>query len=898
MVCCFYSTIRFSKTIKKLLLPPEHESFMPLFVIESPILSIDNSKIHELVKDKEEVEITKEREIERGEESSKTFLERIGFEKFQALVFENKVKIKGLLQEHHEKTLLSKLESMCQKQVSIADILGLQTGMDNMSFFASQTEVDRKLILALAPKDFLDTLSPELREESKVLQQRVASMDQRENQNINIESDSDSEEEEEEQKENNVVLEQALVREVDSDFGSEGNIENDAIEMNDILTDSLANDAEENEKALGIKDVSNLEEDALKGGDKELATDKDNDLPFMSEVIDFEKESKVFDNQTSEGSNPLENEIQIEKSEILENPNKEEPMEVVFEIQATGNPPEREDENDDIDGNEEVPEILHQIPDNKDSYDWLCQMNTDREDYELQFFKCRVPLIESLKKKLQDHGILQASTAILTEDLPVFDGLEAFMNQIVLLLQSDKSSDELYPRPTFCRMNLCSLINKYLILQLLDPVKEADVIPLLVLYLMDYTPKFVQHSPKRITLNSRIIEILYQYALRSPSVFFRSLEWSKISTYFDKEKFAIGKDSTGTFTLFDLLFKYYLSCCTKRSKNNSTDNILPKILYFLIQVRFMGKDEGTPKFILSLQESNIQILEGNTLDQLLNVSEKNNNIATKIGTRRFCQWLKYLSYAPQYRSAIFQVCGQMLSIFTPKGQEKIQSFITNAKELFKLSPENIAPKQRDKCSNLLMQIQLDSSDILDVLDFSVCEAGKGVFDVQSVIKENNTCNKKFNEISLFHLEALDLAYKLVEKNLVNNSRELKKQLRDLLRLPFQFYLYLIKLKQLEPTVQVNEDHSVSTLMAKRDVSITDSMPAPTLERSYSLLRKEEDNFEETFLQWMTKSKDLLGDILSDSNQDQRNYDLYMQAMRKFPWTLSFQLKDRILRFYI
>ena len=396
---------------------------LPFYVNKSPILSADNLKIHELVKDKEEVEITKEIEIERGEESSKAFLDRVGFEKFQALVLENKVKIKGLLQEHHEKTLLSKLESMCQNQVSITDILSLHTGIDNMSFFASQSEVDRKLILALAPKDFLDTLSPELQEESKVLQQRVASIDQRENQNINIESDSDSEEEEEEHKEDNVVLEQALVREVDSDFGSEGNIENNAIEMNDITIDSfMMNDVEENEKILGVKNIGNLEEDLLKGEDREPATDKDTNPPFVSEVLDFEKESKVFDNQMPETSNPLENEIQIEKAELLGDSNKREATETVFEIQATTNPPEKEkdNDNDDIDDSEEVPEVLHQIPDNKDSYDWLCQMGTDREDHELQFFKSRIVLIESPKDKLQHCGILPSSTAILTEDYTSF----------------------------------------------------------------------------------------------------------------------------------------------------------------------------------------------------------------------------------------------------------------------------------------------------------------------------------------------------------------------------------------------------------------------------------------------------------------------------------------------
>lgn len=824
-----------------------------------------------------EVEIVTQKEpLNSKREDAMTFLNRIGIDKFQALIFENKVRLKGLIQEHHEGVLLSRLESVCQGLTNISDVPDLDIATENMKFFIALSEIDQKLILALAPKEFINTLSQELKDEARPLQQKVVQIEQRDNQRLSIEDSSDSSEEEDvppQLERRNVILTEER-KDQDSDFASISFEEEEEKEAAEDLIDSLYElighernsqiDDDDNNRVVEVASTTNLDKSSLvTSGRKTVNQINTVILPAVfPEVTDLERESTVFNNQATHNE-AVDEEVPIG----------------LFDI---------DDLESETSEDSEPLEMLHQVVENKECYEWLHQIGPD-DNYELQFFKSRVPYSRSLRERF----LMNESISYPVKDLNRFDELEDFLNHLVTLLVSNKSNDAIMEKSSLCRLNLSSLVNKFLILEMLDPSKEVKVLPLLVLMLMEYIPKFIQTPIKKNSLNQRIMDILYQYALRAPSVFFKSIEWSQIIHHFDQEKFAVAKDPKGTFTLFDLMFKHYIIFCTKKKGNEA--NIFPRILFVLIQIRFITKAEGAPKFILSLQESETELLEGTTLEQLLNISEKSTNIPIKIGIRRYCQWLKYLSYVSQYRPAIFQICNQLLSAGSSKEQEKLEAFINHTKEMVKLPSQIVTQKQRDKCLNLLNQIPMDSSDVLEVLDFTIGEANKGMFDARSVIKENNTYNKKFNSISLFHLEALDLISMLVGKGLLANDRDLKKRSRDILRLPFQFHFYLLKLKQLENSIQNDENEAVADLMAKRDASITDTTPPPTLERSYSLLRKEEEGFEGTFVQWMTKSKDMLSDTLSDLNQDQKNYDLYMQAMRKFPWTLSFQLKDRILR---
>ena len=282
------------------------------------------------------------------------------------MILENKIRLKEVIQNQQERHLVSKLEAICMQPVNIADIMSLETDFDNLKFFNEQSELDRSLILLLGPKDFIESLGQDLQEQSKMLKQAFANVENNHRERNDTEEDEDEEDEEDEEAQEeqvqeipsleeseasdnevvagegeaedlgqDIVVSEVVVNEVsgdgrqraDSDFGEEAKREEIPGERMDTEEKKEKQDVVELSKEGIVVEVPRAQKEQKLDTEVIESEEEEEDEGVLlgdkcAEVIDFEKEALWFKGEEEE-----------EKAENLQgDPEVVEPLDIEVSI--------------------------------------------------------------------------------------------------------------------------------------------------------------------------------------------------------------------------------------------------------------------------------------------------------------------------------------------------------------------------------------------------------------------------------------------------------------------------------------------------------------------------------------------------------------------------------------
>ena len=158
-------------------------------------------------------------------------------------------------------------------------------------------------------------------------------------------------------------------------------------------------------------------------------------------------------------------------------------------------------------------------------------------------------------------------------------------------------------------------------------------------------------------------------------------------------------------------------------------------------------------------------------------------------------------------------------------------------------------------SNLSPTLNL-LSDILD----QFLEAG---FNVTEYTGGLEIIEAQLNERILCYMEAIEIISNLLEQKKLQNNREIDNKLISIARVPLQYYLYLLRVKDIKTAISevkdMSSDHDEMFIKRLSSQSIVTK-----LEQSNSMLQLDMNNFQDTLPQWIKKYGDLISRLFAQT----------------------------------
>ena len=906
---------------------------------------------------------------------------------------------------------MTRLQAMLDKQINITDIMNIKTEVENPDFFNSQSELDKKLILLLANKDFLESLDNEVQEQSKSLRRALIDEEKKKKAEEDDGSGSDSgsrsesgdadedgededggedeedddydddsegggggirdkpikltrerddfgDENDEEKKEQGhfdekdekgVIIfnenKQYATGSEDEDGEDDDDDDEDVEEVSDFSDEEVAtkNEKEKVEKVQKVEE--NIEEKKVEDKEKEAVTEKDPEIarPVVQEegkvVEDIPAETKDYNVTEIDDLNDNVNKLhslsqaifgEAVKEEIgvmanLKSLLREEEKEIVQDKEQTkknrkGSSDDDADDGDDyissVCHTEEVSEVFnaefhertsnnygrdyYYDEDDGDSadgddldYDFLFEINDDnQENEETSEHKNFVSEYQKIEKML-----LEAKFLPITQQIPLLpdnnmtqSSIEDWLDKVFFMFINNQKLSVLDAEGNYFGLDSYSLFYGFLILALLDPIREAATLPVLALHLIGFSTKFCENLPHKNFLKEKIVNFLHQYAIRSPSIFFKSFTLSSfnphITTKLDESKLP------ETFSIFDVLFMYYVIRCGEKNVVEGLDILLQRLLHFLFQVRLKSKEDEIPTYIKDLRKGDKMPLKEDVVEQVFRLIEDSTKAIKNEKSKYLYKWLEYLAHIPQYRKRILVGCEGLIDKQIPGEKNALANFIQKAKET--LNGES-APTaiQLQYFTNIFSQLTFQTPEILNILSFILNEPIGDDSDARSFIQGSETFRLGLKDVSLYYMETLELVSKLKEKLYLTEMHILRSKLKKMVEVPVHYFLYLSKLREF-----ALGDHS---LLDKSLDGPPDLMKIPSdkdtplvLERSYSSARNESFNFQEVLPHWLKKHRTFINGIFKSKNSGEEHTNLWM--VKNFPWILDFNVKEKILRY--
>ena len=441
--------------------------------------------------------------------------------------------------------------------------------------------------------------------------------------------------------------------------------------------------------------------------------------------------------------------------------------------------------------------------------------------------------------------------------------------------------------PETYNMNLESLTYQILFRSLLDPLKESITLPIFGLYLLGYKNKLFPTCFNEEILENNVLQFLYFYAQKSPSIFFKHFQLSTFLPYFEEGQ--IFEDSLDEFSLLDLLFKIYFMYCNDENKFKNLGNIAFQTLHTLLYMRYSFKEEDCPEYIQVLRREKSQTIKESSLTQLLKLPEKELNEEKKQILPQLCKLLVSLVHASEHRRSILTFCESLIAAQIPNEKENLTNFIKNTKESLIQDPgqtvvQSISLTPLTK-KNLLIP------DLFDALSLLIDEIPENDLNLRALIQDSTSVKKDLESISLLYMEALEVILKLQEGYVVLHSKILN-DIRKLVELPLKYYFYVLKLKDLSNfnTKSSSFDGKKGLEGLKRMASHVET--GKVLERSFTSIRAENTNFTEIFPLWLTKNRTFINTVFDALNPVLMKQNLWM--VKAFPWIMGFKSKETIL----
>ena len=820
-----------------------------------------------------------------------------GLSSIKEIIDENKLRLKTLLQVQQEQFLMAKLEVLLNRQVSINDVMSVQIDVDNMKFFEEQNDQDKELILLLANRDFIKTLRLEKQMQSKDLQQRYSEL---------VSKDDEEEEEEEEEEDNNsdsveeensdgfnndiqvnrseVVDEGLNDQEEDSDFGEE--------QKDEVQEDSFIKDRQKSAVAEEEGETNQNRVTESIGFEQLIHLDKyDNSL----EPIDLEQEAKAFlfedEKQSSEqdciSSISQKTEIDLEKNNEPINDVKGDNLDpVVTEsiVESTGT----------YEYSQEAV-LTYDRADDKD-YNWIALIPKNGSlDSGFGLMKRFMEKAENYNKILRDAKFSERPNISHAKSSPTQISTEELIRSVFLAIASFKK-DDIWTQENLYEMGNCSIIATFFININLDPSNESLILPLLALYLVDYIIEFEYLNAYKEGLKDKIVELLYHYSIRSPSIFFKTFTLSTFTAYMGDRK--VQGDKLEKFSLLEVLV-LLLS-----SSNQSQEEVIVarKLLLIqligpLVRIRFTEEDIKIPEYIRLLREDEEPPLRVAILERFSKYGESCLDAKQNDNLTSYYQLLKCMLHIPDQRKLVLMICDKLLSVHIQNEKTTLNLVIQQAKEA--LDKEDLTANDNKACEGTVIGLVFNVNRVQDILNNILDQIMNSNFNVNEYVDSIMTIETRLNELSLCYMEAFELVAQLHKAEKFTDRNQIKTQLQSLLRMPLQYYLHLSKIKDLKTAVSSVLDKNKRQYggLTRRFSSFG---TVGKLERSYSLLRLEAPNFREVLSQWMMKNKESIGEIFKLHSTDfenevtDSNWASDMHIMKKLPWIMNFEKKEKNL----
>ena len=816
-------------------------------------------------------------------EDSGQLFQSQNFSQVNELIRDNEVRIKLLLREQQEKLLVARLESMINQQASISQFVSIKPELDNSAFLRSQTDEDRELILLAADKEFIDSLSLEEQQQAKKIQLALANCEKAmmfeeiRNENDEFieseEEDDDSEGEEEESREENEIYQN---REDDEDENrtnqsSELEDDEDPIPKGDaggpaVKEMMVLEKVVDDEKDKFTKDVQpcGMNEDFMIADDQ-----KKTETLAHGELVEERRDNKMTDLEEDEQGAKT---IQTDKDEEI----IEEKEAILPDISPKSIIPFEEEE------------LEYAMDDNDNDYDCIIKAHSKSGNLnenmlmrrEIQDALIKFKVIETMKKP---HSELEKNNDHVYELMD--DILNMFIN--CDLTVTFNRSDPLY------NISNLLLLCKYLICLSLDPAYESVILPVLSFYLID------QDKSSNVDVKAKIVSFLYQYAMRSPSIFFMPFNTSAFSAYLRNKETNL--DLSENFSLMDILFSYFISCIKQEEPGFNIKKELVGLITFLLELRLSKSIDGNiPEYIKSIIEKDDLPLRLSLLQNFVSLVEEHPKISEKEGPQYCYSWLKSLASISQYRKTILICCNKLLTATSQRDKGILTNFIEKVKQVLRgeaLPLDEMLPlNEHEIIEGLITELTLNLLPILTLLvdildqflddDFNVSEYTSGGLEV---------IEAKLNEMTLCYMEIIELISKLIEQGKLLNNEGVELKLISLTKIPLQYYFYLTKVNDTKRAIKQVKDKNTNTnsRLTKRFSSLN---VAEKLERSYSLLQLDMNNFQETLAQWINKHKDLISKLFHQIDPEAEVMSFYLLVTKKIPWIIGFDAKESYLRY--
>jgi len=654
----------------------------------------------------------------------------------------SKSKIKKAIVQQHEKFILAKFEALLQRQLNIRDILNIQTDVDNLKFFNEQTPADKKLIMVLADQSFINTLGPEIKKQSiplrKCMTEQMNSKFQQELEDQQAWSDDEPQEEEEKaQAEENNNSRDDFDKEIEEKDEAAGEVEAEEEEENKEMIEEIKSPNKSNQDEEDLEDDDSLQED-------EDDLEKDDVLPEEEKLeIEEEEEEKDEDDMNQ----VIEEEEKISEIHVEENKQNNEVESSTFSYadveMATG-------------GSGLFGGGLfggHHKNDRIKKYDHLQQhFSFDFDEGEAENkkeYEAFMTQHQNAKKNLEKTKISFALKNIEIKDFINQPSFKEWVENACTLLKKadDRSVDS---STSLLYQNLTSIIFGYLDVSLLDPLKENLFISLLSLHTCGFKVKCLGEQEDE--LETKILGFLSQYALRSPSVFYQTLNVDDFKEYLEESPLEIERSSA---------FGFLIKATVKKFRDNQRwgYNQLVGLLSILTFARFLYRKEESPSYIQKLRENETSSSE---LQELFNVQlQKGEDNCDNIES--LCLLFKNLSSVSQYQRHLLEFCNNMLKDQLSGEKESLRSFIDKAKSLVQNSLPDAAGvfDQVSGLKNDICHISFLAPTILKLLSTVVNQIQ--VSSLHHFLNESGSLQENLEEISVIYLDTLDLVSQLQQK---------------------------------------------------------------------------------------------------------------------------------------
>jgi len=277
----------------------------------------------------------------------------------------------------------------------------------------------------------------------------------------------------------------------------------------------------------------------------------------------------------------------------------------------------------------------------------------------------------------------------------------------------------------------------------------------------------------------------------------------------------------------------------------------------------------------------------------LNMTERYSDTADDTEIKRYCKWLEYLAHMSQYRKEVLLACDRLLGSEIMEDKKVIGQLIKEAKESFEKGTE---PTSTEKYyyNSFLTKLSLQTPEVLNILSYILNEVKEIEPEIKLFIQETQTFNNSLRDISTVYMEALELISQLVDKGFIESLTNLQGKLKKMMEVPVQYYINLSKMKEIASEEVKVGDHETDypPELVKISSDLDSPNPMISLARSYSSARQNSSNFQEILVHWMKKHRGFINSIFKAS-QTEENLGLWI--VKKFPWILDFNVKEKILR---